>query len=859
MLSNPPPSGLHARQQQQRQQQRQHRRQNSTPTAFETMKINTNLPSSHQQHPQRHQHIRPRMSHRRGMSLDTRQQLAPSPTTNLRQEFPMVSNSTNNAGLTITPQHVLRETQQQRIAGPGPQQAYTNLASDENYLLSPHGTPQTQTFEGHCFNDLSDQQTNIQQFNFDLYTGPMNVAVKKNQESYSNNGSINMSQDFDLFPPSTLSTPTFLNFQDSPTGNPGWISEGDASDTRRSSRRISNGIMDRVSKFENLGIDAPSRPLTPPHQNVTGYFPLTPMETPQDRTIKHPQRPQRFSDDYDESMEETVKPTRSNTRPKTTFDEMRRAAEAQDMMPTPQRANTMPLPGAYDPASASGQGYMELGNGNGLTIDTRFDGTPGPSNPLSANAFSQKTSPITPHLGEFSGAFDNEAEPFPQSAGLEPPSTGGSPAATTTKMPSRRGSPHHHHRRNESVASIASAASIASLDIEKTKTTTGITSDDIQQYIQGPDPRDNKWVCTFEACGKKFGRKENIKSHVQTHLNDRQYQCPGCDKRFVRQHDLKRHAKIHTGIKPYPCECGNTFARHDALTRHKQRGMCIGAFDGIVRKVVKRGRPRKHRPDLDERQGKAARTRKKNQSVSSSVSSSSVSSQFSDSSAVNSPDAAGAGAAGAPDFDLLDDIMDVSMGGTTMNPSGLQNLTSSAPMPSLAAAASAAHSPSANSVHSYVSQLSHMSLHHQHQQCSNSSPMASSTVGADIDNLPSHPASPTKSVASQYNDPPELSLSSSPPPSRFLKVVEPNSSGATTLGDTLISSSSSAAAAGEELPGLTTTDDDDDDILLQFTNGNHHHHHHQGMLMLGADAKFDEVFDGVDMFSSSTDDLFFGS
>ena len=205
-------------------------------------------------------------------------------------------------------------------------------------------------------------------------------------------------------------------------------------------------------------------------------------------------------------------------------------------------------------------------------------------------------------------------------------------------------------------------------------------TEDIQQFIDGPDPRDNKWVCTFDGCQKRFGRKENIKSHVQTHLNDRQYKCPTCNKCFVRQHDLKRHAKIHTGIKPYPCECGNSFARHDALTRHKQRGMCIGAFDGVVRKVVKRGRPRKNRPGMDDRKDKSSRTRRKNhQSSGSEASSASMSgsshSGYSDSSAVNSPETF------ETDFD---DIMDVSMGGTTMNPSSLQGMSAStAPMPSL--------------------------------------------------------------------------------------------------------------------------------------------------------------------------------
>jgi regulatory protein SWI5 len=41
--------------------------------------------------------------------------------------------------------------------------------------------------------------------------------------------------------------------------------------------------------------------------------------------------------------------------------------------------------------------------------------------------------------------------------------------------------------------------------------------------------------------------------------------------------------------------------------------MCVGAFEGVVKKVVKRGRPRKNaRPDDEERLDKATRTREKN-------------------------------------------------------------------------------------------------------------------------------------------------------------------------------------------------------------------------------------------------------
>ena len=143
---------------------------------------------------------------------------------------------------------------------------------------------------------------------------------------------------------------------------------------------------------------------------------------------------------------------------------------------------------------------------------------------------------------------------------------------------------------------------------------TGVSVDEIAAFILPPPPssEDGKYKCLFPGCRKKFGRKENVKSHVQTHLGDRQYRCNHCSKCFVRQHDLKRHSKIHSGVKPYPCACGNSFARHDALTRHRQRGMCIGAIEGFPKKEVRRGRPKKnHRPETEERLEKAARTRQR--------------------------------------------------------------------------------------------------------------------------------------------------------------------------------------------------------------------------------------------------------
>jgi regulatory protein SWI5 len=160
--------------------------------------------------------------------------------------------------------------------------------------------------------------------------------------------------------------------------------------------------------------------------------------------------------------------------------------------------------------------------------------------------------------------------------------------------------------------------SIADLSIDGTIEETGISNDEIQRYISQQDPSSHRWTCLYPGCdAKTFGRRENIRSHVQTHLGDRQYRCNHCGKCFVRQHDLKRHAKIHSGNKPYRCPCGGGFARQDALTRHRQRGMCVGGFPNAVRKQARRGRPRKQRPGMEERLEKAARARGRARSDSS--------------------------------------------------------------------------------------------------------------------------------------------------------------------------------------------------------------------------------------------------
>lgn len=253
-------SGLHSR-------QRQHRRQNSTPSAFDAVKI-APLPNLQQR--------RPMSAHRRGLSLDTRgQQLAPAPTmAAMRHEYMPVSISAANPGQATTPQHVLREAQQQRTARPDHSQpTFTPQNNSDNFLISPQVTPQSQRFT----NILpgQDQMGDIHGLPFDQYS--TSLALFERSASRLSN-SIDPSRDFEFFgPDSALSTPSFMTFPESspaPTSQ-GWHSETETASThsRRSSRRISNGIMDKIAKFEAMGggfEGSTERPCTPNDQITNG-------------------------------------------------------------------------------------------------------------------------------------------------------------------------------------------------------------------------------------------------------------------------------------------------------------------------------------------------------------------------------------------------------------------------------------------------------------------------------------------------------------------------------------------------------------------------------------------------------------
>ncbi|OBT89219.1 hypothetical protein VE02_04271 [Pseudogymnoascus sp. 03VT05] len=588
------------------QRHRQHRRQQSTPTAYDAPKVPT-LPTNQKN-----------ASHRRGMSLDQRRRQSPTQDTV----------SITNQGLYDNQQHILQETQKHRLARQGQQPTrFFNPTNDENYLLSPLVTPQRKNFDIGCIDAYGAPGKRA---SYSAYPEPINSLNRVNEDAHARNSQF-AGNDSLLYQDEETTPSAYVDFSMAFDGLQAQESWNATIKPNRSShsRRISGSIADRVAQYEDLAArQSLSRPITPPNYDSPNYIPLTPAHTPFARHAKVEHMPQAYSGDHDTSMEATIKPTHQRNRQSlSNFQYMRIQAEINDP-PSPPSSSPMPN------SSFIGMPYVKA---EPRSYESPYQ-SPTHSKYTPQNFHSQSSSPELSQRSLYRDPFDNK--PHLDAPNGSYPDLEEFSSQANSPMPS---SSLHHRSFSEDSAHA-----------DEAHAETGITTDDIACYISGPSPTDQKYLCLFPSCNKRFGRKENIKSHVQTHLGDRQFQCPHCRKCFVRQHDLKRHAKIHSGVKPYPCACGNSFARHDALTRHRQRGMCVGAFEGVVKKVVKRGRPRKHRPEHDERVDKAQRTRTKNKNAAAAAPASNPSSEAPSSASEYSESSYGLSPAPQGDYDVLD-------------------------------------------------------------------------------------------------------------------------------------------------------------------------------------------------------------
>ncbi|KAL4918563.1 hypothetical protein BDW62DRAFT_63256 [Aspergillus aurantiobrunneus] len=528
---------------------RQHRRQISTPSALDAAKPPSLPPQAlHRYH-----------AHRRGQSLDQRAVQAQRPqlvqdasiTNQTAPQHQSVSFNTNSTMVPLMPDC--------QVFGQDDLQALSNA----NYQ-NPQSVPYLNTE----FVKADDQARDGRSVNYNL-----NLIQQQQQQLHNAKLGCNNTLDGQLLDSGSWDTykPDLAPLKQSTNTN--------SVDMRRHSTQSSTS-----SSY---------RPHTP-KKTQTQYFPISPATTPFNKAVDLAQycAETQIFPEKDQNV--------ADANPQSSY--MQRAKTLQGVAGTSFSQPKLEMPSPPNTESFAIDGFDTFDYQQGSSFDIiKSEDIPHSQYPTS----STNSSLNSPEIAAIQNSEDHTEKK---------PKVPICPATPSRLSPRKQtGTP--------SAASVVKAklsprvASIDNLNLDSrvhaSIKQTGVSIDEIASFIHGPDPEDGKWVCLHPGCGRRFGRKENIKSHVQTHLGDRQYKCDHCDKCFVRGHDLKRHAKIHTGDKPYECLCGNVFARHDALTRHRQRGMCVGGYKGIVRKTTKRGRPKKHRPEMDDRRDKSSRTRQR--------------------------------------------------------------------------------------------------------------------------------------------------------------------------------------------------------------------------------------------------------
>jgi len=620
----------------------QHRRTNSTPMARDIAPKVPILPATPTQQSG---------MHRRGLTLD------PSIQSQLSQY--QTQQDTRSVSIINGEQHTMREAQQQELARPGQKRQRTSfqLSWDDPFAIT---TPKTYEPES------------LVLFKETLYDDddPLGIFSAIKPKENMNLHDICDPADLEIF--TALSQPTSTRQCDGfhsvfRKGGPNitdagltadWAENGPGEMTVDAPINNVEDIKRLLNMYEPVDVHPQlawdhrkqsslgrpnthhnQRPHTPPNQinfNISlenfppttststfpGHLPMTPAATPYRHESK--QKGKRLSRTAQSSP---VRRPRNDTAKVPGTQPMKRGSSCQDSFTTPSKKEMFPSPPNTAPMKCSRTfevapipppNFMDMSNLN-LSFPRNDNGyesshySPG----VSPTITSFQSSPELTHLDLLSDLERSlpgaNKQPIAQDF-KEFNDFMQAEAHNLAPQPSQTSSPP----KNPSDTSFSGYVE-----------NTGITPEEIASFIEGPDT-ENKYRCRYPECDRTFGRKENIKAHVQTHLNDRQFLCEYCPKRFVRQHDLKRHGKTHTNAREYRCACGSSFARHDALTRHRQRGMCSGAFPNTPRKEAKRGRPKKGtRPDTPERLEKAARTRQRVLEKAANASSPATSSDYS--------------------------------------------------------------------------------------------------------------------------------------------------------------------------------------------------------------------------------------
>ncbi|KAK4517411.1 Transcriptional regulator [Mucor velutinosus] len=117
---------------------------------------------------------------------------------------------------------------------------------------------------------------------------------------------------------------------------------------------------------------------------------------------------------------------------------------------------------------------------------------------------------------------------------------------------------------------------------------------DHDQHHEARTTEDSQLVCRWNQCLKVFSNHTTLADHLsEDHIGWKKggYSCDwdNCSRQGAKCHNrfaLIMHLRIHTGEKPFECkapDCGQTFGRMDALTRHKK----AEHGEGVTKKLIK--------------------------------------------------------------------------------------------------------------------------------------------------------------------------------------------------------------------------------------------------------------------------------
>lgn len=82
------------------------------------------------------------------------------------------------------------------------------------------------------------------------------------------------------------------------------------------------------------------------------------------------------------------------------------------------------------------------------------------------------------------------------------------------------------------------------------------------------NPTTSQTPAICDICGKTFGHRRMLQSHLKRHDPSKWDKCKICDKSFPD--GLKRHMRTHSGERPFTCDqCGASYTQSFALKIHK--------------------------------------------------------------------------------------------------------------------------------------------------------------------------------------------------------------------------------------------------------------------------------------------------